>query len=74
MDNICGEFAASFIPRWGTYYSCVLPKGHEGEHRAGGTCRTHGAYFMEQPGQTPQCPKWPECAKELLYHKEERSI
>ena len=65
MDETCGEFAASFIPRWGTYFSCVLPKGHDGEHRAGGTCVAHGAYVMGHFGQTPRCPKWPYCIDEI---------
>jgi hypothetical protein len=63
MDDHCGEFAASFIPRWGEYFSCVLQKGHDGEHRAGGECVKHGKYVMEHTGQVPQCPKWPDCAK-----------
>jgi hypothetical protein len=63
MDDQCGEYAASFIPRWGTYFSCVLPKGHEGEHRAGGECFKHGKYVMEHFGETPKCPKWPDCIK-----------
>ena len=63
--ELCREFAAPYIPRWGYYFSCVLPKGHEGEHRAGGTCAAHGDYVMEHFGELPQCPKWPECAKIL---------
>ena len=52
----CGEFAASFIPREGMYFTCVLPKGHDGEHRAGGTCVAHGPYVMEHTGEPPRCP------------------
>ncbi len=65
-EEHCGEFAASFIPRWGWFFPCFLPKGHEGgpeSHRAGGECTKHGKYVMEQYGQPPQCPKWPDCAK-----------
>lgn len=40
----CGERAEPLIPRWGQYWACVLPKGHEGEHRGGGNCFTHGEY------------------------------
>ena len=50
----CGEFAASFLP--GMYFSCVLPKGHDGEHRAGGACVAHGPYIMEHTGEPPRCP------------------
>jgi hypothetical protein len=54
----CNEYAASFIPRLGTYFSCVLEKGHDGEeHRAGGECFTHGKYVMEHSEETPKCPK-----------------
>lgn len=60
-DAACGQFAAPFIPREGTFFSCVLHRTHKGEHRAGGTCFVHGAYVMEHFGQPPQCPKWPEC-------------
>jgi hypothetical protein len=61
--DLCGEFAASFIPRWGQYFSCVLSKGHEGgpeSHRAGGTCVAHGDYVMDSFGATPHCPYPPE--------------
>ena len=59
----CGEYAAGFIPRWGYSFSCVLPKGHDGEHRAGGTCIKHGPYIMDHQEESPQCPKWPDCVK-----------
>lgn len=51
----CGLPAASFIPRQGLSFSCVLPKGHEGEHQQGGTCFKHGAYVGRQ------CPSFPDC-------------
>ena len=51
----CGQPAASFIPRWGMSFACCLPKGHEGEHKRGGTCFKHGEYIGEQ------CSKWPDC-------------
>jgi len=57
----CGEFAASFIPRFGWFHACVLDKGHDGEHLAGGTCLKHGPYIMAHFGEHPQCPKWPDC-------------
>ena len=66
QSNICGEFAASFIPREQMWFVCVLPKGHEGEHRTGGTCLAHGPYVMEKFGQVPSCPQWPKCAKDVL--------
>jgi hypothetical protein len=56
-ERKCGEPAASFIPRWGWSFACVLPKGHEGEHRQGGNCIKHGEYIGAQ------CPQWPECVK-----------
>jgi len=65
-NDICGEFAASFIPRWGQSFCCVLPKGHEGDHRAGGTCFAHGPYEMEKFGQVPNCPQWPKCIEDLM--------
>lgn len=52
----CGEPTASFIPRWGMYFLCVLPKGHEGEHKRGGICFKHGEYVGEK------CPQWPDCS------------
>lgn len=51
----CGAPAASLIPRWGMSFACVLPKGHEGEHRQGGTCFKHGEYVGDK------CPQWPRC-------------
>jgi hypothetical protein len=55
----CGEPAASFIPRWGMSWACVLPKGHEGDHEGdherGGNCFKHGEYVGAN------CPKWPDC-------------
>lgn len=51
----CGAPAASLIPRWGMSFACVLPKGHEGEHRQGGTCFKHGEYVGDK------CPQWPNC-------------
>lgn len=63
MEEICGEYAASLIPRRGEFFCCVLPKGHDGKHRAGGECFKHGKYVMEHTGQTPQCPQWPDCTK-----------
>jgi hypothetical protein len=41
------------------YFCCVLPKGHEGEHRRGGNCTKHGEYVGDQ------CPEWPSCVKEI---------
>ena len=60
----CSKFAASFIPRRGEYFSCVLPLGHEGECRPGGTCFKHGAYSSE-PGKPPKCPQWPNCVMNI---------
>lgn len=51
----CGAPAASLIPRWGMSFACVLPKGHEGEHRQGGNCFKHGEYVGDK------CPQWPRC-------------
>lgn len=58
--EICGKFAASFIPRRGEYFACVLAPDHEGPCRPGGECFTHGKYIGE-PNQIPRCPKWPDC-------------
>ena len=44
-DGLCHERAESLIPRWGMSFSCVLPKGHEGEHKGGGSCVIHGPYI-----------------------------
>ncbi len=52
----CGQHAGSLNPRLGLNYACVLPEGHEGEHRRGGTCFKHGRYVGEN------CPDWPNCA------------
>lgn len=57
----CGKFAASFSPKRGEYFSCVLQPNHEGECRPGGTCVKHGKYIGE-PNVTPCCHKWPDCA------------
>lgn len=60
--ELCGKYAASFIPRRGEFFSCCLPKDHPGdEHLAGGTCFKHGRYVMQETGVTPQCPYWPDC-------------
>lgn len=61
---VCDRPAASFIPRRGEYFSCVLEAGHEGECRPGGTCYKHGKYSSE-PGRPPKCPHWPKCIEEL---------
>jgi hypothetical protein len=55
----CGQPAASFIPRWGMSFACVLPKGHEGDHQRGGNCFKHGEYIGEK------CPQWPNCIQGL---------
>lgn len=53
--DTCGEPAASFIPRWGMSFACVLPKGHEGVHQRGGACVKHGEYVGEKcPDCLPQ--------------------
>jgi hypothetical protein len=64
----CGKPAASFIPRWGMSFACVLPKGHERKCERGGCCVVHGEYRGEH------CPKWPECAKQLLQTADERKV
>jgi len=58
----CGKFAASFIPRRGEYFSCVLEPNHEGECRPGGTCFKHGPYVGE-PNRPPLCQHWPDCVE-----------
>lgn len=55
-DEKCNQPAASFIPRWGMSFACVLPKGHEGEHKPGGNCFQHGEY-VGRPGECPECYK-----------------
>ena len=55
----CGAPAASFIPRWGMSFVCVLPKGHEGEHQQGGACYKHGEYVGKL------CPHWPDCIDDV---------
>jgi hypothetical protein len=52
----CGKRAASFIPRLGQYFACVLDKGHEPPCRPGGSCVAHGDYASE-PEKPPKCPK-----------------
>lgn len=54
----CGKPAASFIPRLGQSFACVLTAGHNGECAPGGTCFEHGPY-IGKPGTTPRCPKCP---------------
>lgn len=54
-NSKCGERAEAWIPRWGMYFACVLPKGHEGAHKRGGNCFKHGEYVGAN------CPKYPEC-------------
>lgn len=51
----CGKPAASFIPRWGWSFACVLPVGHDGPHQQGGNCFKHGEYIGKE------CPWWPKC-------------
>lgn len=55
----CNEPAAPLIPRRGESFACVLPKGHDGPHRPGGTCFKHGAYVGEA-GVPPRCPRGSE--------------
>jgi len=50
----CGEPAGHLIAG-ASWFACVLPKGHAGEHRRGGNCFKHGEYVGDQ------CPKWPAC-------------
>lgn len=54
----CGKSAASFIPRLGQSFACVLTAGHNGECAPGGVCFEHGP-FIGKPGTTPRCPKCP---------------
>ena len=54
----CGESAGHLVAG-ASYFACVLPKGHEGEHRRGGTCFAHGEYVGNQ------CPEWPKCITAL---------
>lgn len=53
----CGD-SVCFLIAGASYFPCVLRKGHEGNHRAGGTCFTlgHGKYLGE-PNSPPKCPK-----------------
>lgn len=37
------------------WFSCVLPRGHSGECKRGGTCQVHGPYIGKQ------CSEWPDC-------------
>jgi hypothetical protein len=37
------------------YFSCVLPRRHEGECQRGGTCQAHGDYIGKE------CQYWPDC-------------
>ena len=59
---ICGEYVQHLIAG-ASYYPCALPKGHDGGHRAGGTCFKHGTYLGEV-GAVPECPQWPTCVQE----------
>ena len=57
-DGLCHEHAGHLIAGH-SWYACVLPKGHEEEHRGGGCCVIHGDYvFKEQ--YKPGCPKCEE--------------
>lgn len=60
----CGEVVTHLIAG-ASWYPCALPKGHEGGHRAAGSCVAHGDYLGEV-GAPPQCPKWPACVKEIM--------
>jgi hypothetical protein len=54
----CGEFVCSHIAREGSWFPCVLPKGHDGlAHFSGGNCFTHGPYVSKMPWRPPACPK-----------------
>jgi hypothetical protein len=63
----CGKPAAPYIPRWGMSFACVLPVGHEGEHRQGGTCFAHGEYVGTE------CPEWPNCIEGIAKPLTERA-
>lgn len=56
---MCGKPAASFIPRWGQYFACVLDAYHTGPCQPGGKCATHGKY-ASATGLPPYCPKCQE--------------
>lgn len=56
----CGKPAASFIPRWGMYFGCVLDADHDGDCQRGGTCNAHGEFVGAE------CPRWPSCVKQIL--------
>lgn len=60
----CKEFVQHFIAG-ASWYLCVLEKGHEGGHRAGGTCFRHGSYVGDVDA-VPQCPHWPTCVHQLV--------
>lgn len=47
-EEACGANAGPFIARWGMSFSCVLKKGHAGEHKKGGRCFTHGPFLGER--------------------------
>ena len=51
----CGAHVCHLIAG-ASWFPCALSKGHDGEHRAGGSCSTHGGYLGE-PNSPPQCPK-----------------
>lgn len=59
--NVCNECVVSFIAREGSYFPCALPKGHDGGHRAAGTCHKHGRYYGKV-GKVPRCRQFPDCA------------
>ena len=65
----CGEPAGHLIAG-ASWFACVLPKGHSGEHQRGGNCFKHGEYVGNQ------CPHWPNCypepsAEPLIYKASE---
>jgi hypothetical protein len=53
---VCNKPAATFRPRVGESFACVLTASHNGECAPGRTCCEHGPYIGE-PGSTPRCPK-----------------
>lgn len=65
-NTICGKPAAPFIPRWGSWFACMLPPGHEGSCQPGGNCVAHGPYLTPL-GVPPCCPHpLTECLKIIL--------
>lgn len=53
LSGKCGKPIAHLTGK--LFFSCVLPRNHDGKCERGGVCHVHGPYVGKQ------CSEWPDC-------------